>query len=121
MKLKLPLALIVLVLAYSIFPSCKKETDCVAVVKCRDTLGNPVVAADVFLYAKVKNSAGVTHTADITATAQSDNAGQVSFTFELPAIYDIRATKKSGTKTLAGDGIIKLEEGQTVEATVKIH
>jgi len=93
----------------------------VAVVKCIDTLGRAVNAADVILYAKVKNSAGVTYTADITATSPSDAAGQVSFTFKLPAIYDILATKSIGTKSITGIGIIKLEEGQTTEKTVTLR
>ncbi len=102
-------------------PSCQKNTDCIAVVRCQDASGNAVDAADVILYAEVKNSAGVTYTADITATSPSDNAGVVSFTFKLPAIYDIQATKTIGTKTLTGIGIIKLEEGTTVEETVTLR
>lgn len=121
MKLNLPVLLFAAVLLYTIFPSCTKETDCVAVVKCVDTVGNPVASADVLLYAKVKNSAGVTYTADITASVSSDNAGEASFTFELPAIYDILATKTVGTKSLSGVGIIKLEEGESVEKTVTLR
>lgn len=121
MKLKLPVLLFCATVIYTLFPSCQKETDCVAVVKCKDTLGNAVPSANVFLYAKVKNSAGVTYTADITATVASDNAGEASFTFELPAIYDIMATKTVGTKSLTGIGIIKLEEGETVEKTVTLR
>jgi hypothetical protein len=100
--------------------SCQKETDCIAVVTCQDSLGNPVNNANVLLYAKVKNSAGVTYTADITANSPSDASGQVHFTFKLPAIYDILATKTVGTKSITGIGIIKLEEGQTVEKTVSL-
>ncbi len=121
MKLKLPALLLCLILVSLISPSCQKETDCVAVVKCQDSLGNAVAAADVVLYAKVKNSAGVTYTADITATSPSDNAGEVHFTFKLPAIYDILATKAVGTKTITGIGIIKLEEGTSVEKTVTLR
>jgi len=121
MKLKLPVLLLCLTLVLLISPSCQKETDCVAIVKCQDDAGVPVSAAEVVLYAKVKNSAGVTYTADITATSPSDNAGEVHFTFKLPAIYDILATKAVGTKTITGVGIIKLEEGQTVEKTVTLR
>jgi hypothetical protein len=121
MKLKLPVLLLCLTFVLFFSPSCQKETDCIAVVKCQDSLGNAVNAAEVLLYAKVKNSAGVTYTADITATSPSDNAGEVRFTFKLPAIYDILATKTVGTKTMTGIGIIKLEEGQTVEKSVTLR
>ena len=121
MKLKLIALLFSLTLILLISPSCQKETDCLAVVKCLDASGNAVNAADVVLYAEVKNSAGVTYTADITATSPSDNAGEVRFTFKLPAIYDILATKTVGTKTITGIGIIKLEEGQTVEKSVTLR
>lgn len=98
--------------------SCQKETDCIAIVNCQDSLGKAVGNANVYLYAKVKNSAGVTYTADITANSPTDEAGEVRFTFKLPAIYDIQATRIVGTKTITGIGIIKLEEGNTVEKTV---
>lgn len=111
---------LLLILLVGLLGSCQKETDCVAVIKCQDSLGRAVGNATVFLYAKVKNSAGVTYTADITATSPSDDAGEVRFTFKLPAIYDIEATKSSGTKSIKGIGIIKLEEGNTVEKIVTL-
>lgn len=121
MKLKLPALLLILTCVFVSLPSCQKETDCVAVVTCKDAGGNAVDGAEVVLYAKVKNSAGVTYTADITATSPSDNAGQVRFTFKLPAIYDILATKGTGTQSVSGIGIIELEEGTTVEKTVTLR
>jgi hypothetical protein len=68
MKLKLLALLFSLTLILLFSNSCQKETDCLAVVKCLDASGNAVNAAEVVLYAEVKNSAGVTYTADITAT-----------------------------------------------------
>ncbi|HQQ94337.1 MAG TPA: hypothetical protein PLQ93_07270 [Bacteroidia bacterium] len=119
MKLKIPvLSLIAAGALLYVLSSCQKDTDCIALITCQDSLGKAVSNANVLLYAKVKNSAGVTYTADITANSPSDNSGQVHFTFKLPAIYDILATKTVGTKTLSGIGIIKLEEGNTVEKTV---
>ena len=103
--------------------SCRKDTDCRASVKCLDSTGtNPIGNADVLLYAVVKSPDGKTsYTADLTANGSTDSEGKVKFTFKLPAIYDIRATLvSSSTKTLVGTGIIKLEEGKTIEKEVRL-
>ena len=105
-------------LLFSVF-SCKKETDCKALVKCVDSLNAAVDGANVLLYAVVKSPDGKTsYTADLKASGTTGKEGQVEFTFELPAIYDIKATKIVGSQTLTGVGIIKLEEGKTVDKTV---
>jgi hypothetical protein len=73
------------------------------------------------LYALVKSNDGkTTYTADVKADGNTDSDGQVSFVFKLPAIYDIKATLAAGTRTMTGVGIIKLEEGKTVEKTVQM-
>lgn len=99
--------------------SCRKDTDCKATVKCIDSSGKAVNNANVLLYALVKSPDGkTTYTADVKANGNTDGDGTVKFTFKLPAIYDIKATLPLSTRTLTGIGIIKLEEGKTVEKTV---
>ena len=100
--------------------SCKKETDCKATVKCiEDSTSTAVAGALVQLYAEVKSPDGkTTYTADLKASGTTGGDGAVQFTFKLPAIYDVSATKVVGTSTLVGKGIIKLEEGKTVEKTI---
>lgn len=101
--------------------SCKKETDCKARVICLDSANVAVSDADVLLYALVKSPDGkTTYTADVKANGKSNGSGQAEFVFKLPAIYDIKATKIVGTRTLTGVGIIKLEEGKTVDKTVTL-
>src|SRR4051812_42662717 len=103
--------------------SCKKEeTDCTAKVVCVDSTGQRIPNMTVLLYAAVKSATNpaVTYTADLQATGTTDGSGETQFVFEFPAIYDIRATGSIGTKTVAGTGIIKLEEGKTVEKTVTV-
>lgn len=101
--------------------SCVKETDCKATIQCVDSTGAPVNDAGVLLYATVKSPDGkTTYTADVMANGNTDTDGQVYFTFKLPAIYDIKATKVVATKTLTGFGIIKLEEGKTVDKVVTL-
>jgi hypothetical protein len=101
--------------------SCQKETDCKATIVCNDSLGRPVNGANVYLYAPVKSADGkTTYTADITASGNTDSDGRVNFTFKLPAIYDIKGTLPIGTRTISGTGVIKLEEGQTVEKTITL-
>jgi stress response protein SCP2 len=99
--------------------SCQKDTDCKATVHCMDSTSKNVDNADVLLYALVKSPDGkTTYTADVKANGTTDADGEVSFVFKLPAIYDVKATKVVGTKTLTGLGIIKLEEGKTVDKDI---
>jgi hypothetical protein len=103
-----------LILASSLMMiGCAKNTDCKATVTCHDQNGAPVANAKVFLYAEVKpNVKG-----DIKAEGITDANGKVSFIFKLPAIFDVNAQVNSKE----GKGIIKLEEGKTVEETVIVQ
>lgn len=108
--------------------SCKKNTDCVGVVICQDSTGTGVAGTRVYLYANVKTPNQGTITADIRATGITDDAGRVSFTFKLPAIYDIMAIKtlsatgsSSTATTYSAISIIKLEEGKTIDKTVTLR
>lgn len=106
-------------------PSCKKDTECKAVVKCLDSVGAPIGNANVLLYAQVKDPTdpkGVaTFTGDVKANGVTDGSGVVKFTFKLPAIFDIKATATSGNRSITGTSIIKLEEGETVEKNVTLR
>ena len=104
--------------------SCRKETDCKATVRCTDSVGNAVENATVLLYALVKDpndpKGTATFTADVKASGTTDGGGEVKFTFKLPAIYDVKATKVVRNKTITGISIIKLEEGKSVSKTVTL-
>lgn len=117
MKLKLFIAVLAIstfVIAFS--TSCKKNTDCKLTIYTVDSLGQPLAKASVKLYANVKTSSGATVEADLKAESTSDGGGANTFTFKLPAILDIKATYL----TKSGIGIIKLEEGKSVEKTVTV-
>jgi hypothetical protein len=92
--------------------SCNKPTDCKAIVTVLDSANNPVAGATVKLYSS--NPPG-----QIQGQGSSDGSGNVTFDFKLPAIFDIAATKTT-TKTMTGTGIVQLQIGQTVQATVNI-
>lgn len=100
---------------------CQKDTTCKAVVTCIDSTGTPVADAYVYLYAPVKSADGkTTYTGDITASGNTDSDGMIQFSFELPAIFDVKATAVRA-KTLTGTAVLKLEEGTTVDKTVTIR
>lgn len=101
--------------------SCKKNTDCVANVVCNDSTGTGISGATVYLYANVKTPNQGTITADLRATGVTDEGGRVSFTFKLPAIYDVKALKVISAKTYSALSIIKLEEGKGVEKVVTLR
>ena len=127
-KVIFPFILLMLSINY-FFISCDKNTDCTAKVICVDASGAAVQNAAVQLYATVKTTNQNTVVADIKAQGVTDGSRTVSFLFKLPAIYDITASVTAAntgtfgpaTLTLVGTGIIKLEEGKTVEKTVTLR
>ncbi len=117
MKLKLIIPSLVLGAFVMLFNNaCQKSTDCKLTIKTVDAAGNPVSAAAVKLYANVKTTSGATVEADLKAEGVSDASGSSSYTFKLPAILDIKAVHD----TIEGVGIIKLEEGKSVEKVVTL-
>jgi hypothetical protein len=101
----------------SLGTSCNHDKSCEAVVKVVGTDGTtPVGDAKVELYATVSTSTGPV-TADLKAEGVTGSDGTVSFKFKLPAILDIKASKGS----LTGQGIIKLEEKESVSKTVQLQ
>lgn len=118
MKVKLFISSIAIALfTLGLNTSCQKKTDCKLIVKTVDEAGLPVAASAIKLYANVKTSSGATVEADLKAEGLSDGGGSSTYTFKLPAILDVKAT---GPGTLTGVGIVKLEEGKTVEKTITV-
>lgn len=117
-----------LILSFALFiGSCKKETNCKAVVKCVNASGQPVSGASVYLYAPVQTYSGSstkTYTGDVTASGTTDAGGSVSFTFKLPATFNISAKASVDSTTISNqneEAVIKLEEGKTVDKTVTLN
>lgn len=116
MKLKLFIATLAFGFITLVFNnSCQKHTDCKLIITTNDALGNVVAGATVKLYANVKTSSGSTVEADLKAQGVSDASGKSTYTFKLPAILDVKAVS---TGSLTGVGIVKLEEGKTVEKII---
>lgn len=109
-----------IVVSSIIYFSCNKNTDCKVNIKCVNaSTGAAVSEAYVKLFANVKTASGGTVQADVKAEGTTDSYGLVSFTFKLPAIFNIQAIKY-GSDTLVGTGLVTLEEGKTVETTVQM-
>lgn len=115
------IAVAILGIGFLFITSCKKNTDCTANIVCNDSTGVGMSGATVYLFANVKTPQNGTITADLRATGVTDGSGRVSFTFKLPAIYDVKAMKTTPTASLQGVSIIKLEEGKAVEKVVVVR
>ncbi len=102
-----------LFLSAIILTSCNRDKTCKATIECKDKNGNAVQNAKVYLYAEVKHNIK----GDIKAEGVTDDAGKVSFIFNLPAIFDIEAKVDSKE----AKGMIKLEEGKEVRETVTVQ
>jgi hypothetical protein len=107
-KTVLPLFAVAVLFCAITFTSCKKETDCTAVIYVVDTLGAPVPAAAIRVYSEL----GTLQEQTLTA----DSRGSATFVFKYQAILDIEATHPNHIDTARG--IIKLEPGETVNQTV---
>jgi hypothetical protein len=94
--------------------SCKKDSECSAIITVTDENSNAISGATVRLYYTETNSSGVVGNIDETKTTGGN--GEAKFTFDLEAILFIEASKD----TLTGTGIIKLVPGETAEETVVI-
>lgn len=93
--------------------ACQKQnTNCTCVIAVKDSNSNAVNAATVKLYAPHAQNG---------ATGTTDGAGEVTFTFALPAIYNVAVTKALGPNdTLHGSGEIQLQIGQTESTTITV-
>ena len=107
------LSFIALFLLVGTQTACQKQnTNCTCVITVKDSNSNPVSNAYVKLYAphgQVQNS------------GSTNAAGDVNFTFALPAIFNVAVTDGLGKNdTLKGSGIIQLQIGQTESTTVTV-
>lgn len=123
MPLKAILAAALLFILGTGLTSCKKEKDTKAVITVLDTTGAVVAGAYVKLYANPVDP----QQADFSRLTKEGNTGsdgRVEFDYSEFykrgqagfAVLDILATKDS----LAGEGIIRIEEEQVNEEVVKL-
>jgi hypothetical protein len=113
MKLSFKILNAVLLTGSLAFVACNKDTSCKANITCKDQNGAPVKGADVLLYANIKPNVD----GDVKAHGVTDESGKVSFIFKLPAIFDVKASVN--TKTV--QGMVKLEEGKSTDATLTMQ
>lgn len=115
MKKILKSALVILMvslIAFS-FSTCKKDTECEAVVTVKLQSDTTVIVTDAIVQLKK---------ADVFVEGVSDASGQFRHTFKLEAILDVYA-EKPGTPpdTLYGQTVIRLKPGESVSKTVFIQ
>jgi hypothetical protein len=113
MKLSVKILSVALLSGSLAFIACNKDKSCKANITCKDQNGVPVKGADVMLYANIKPHVD----GDVTAHGVTDDNGKVSFVFKLPAIFDVKAA----VNTQTAQGIVKLEEGKTTDATLTVQ
>lgn len=92
--------------------SCKKPTTCTVVVNVIDhTTSLPVGGCNVQLNSTI-------HNAVVSGNGYTNSSGSVTFTFQLPAIFNVNCTLTNPPKS--GSGIVQLQPGQTVTTTVYV-
>jgi hypothetical protein len=89
---------------------CKKETDSTAIITVLNAAtGAPIVGATVKLDCNSCQNPGNLQ----TDTQVTDGSGKTNHVFRYPAVLDVTITFQSNSVT----GMIKLEEGETVNKT----
>lgn len=124
MPLKAILAAILLILLGTGLGSCNKEKDTKAIITVLDTAGAVVPGAYVKLYATPTPPVRQADFSRLTQEGTTGSDGRVTFDYSEFykkgqagfAVLDILASKDS----LAGEGIIRIEEEQANEETVKL-
>lgn len=104
---------------------CKKDKETIATIVVVNSAGTPVPGATVRLYSKPSESPPPPNALRFDTTQVTNGTGKVTFNFSDFykkgqagfAVLDIEAYKGS----LAGDGIIKIEEEETTEESVVIE
>ncbi|MBK9479224.1 MAG: hypothetical protein IPP56_06140 [Bacteroidetes bacterium] len=96
--------------------ACKKKTDTKAVITVEDSLGQILPGATVYINSKNNTPPGIIEDSQV-----SDTRGKTFHTFANEAILQVEVTKAVNGKTLEGYGILRLEEGKTVDLTVKTN
>lgn len=105
-------AFILLFTAFS-SSSCKKDKTCYGSVHVVDTALRAVSGAKVKLHAPSVNG-------DVTYEEITDGSGNASFEVQLPAIFDVTATKSTYPGKV-GTGVLRVDEpGKKAEVTVTI-
>ena len=99
--------------------SCKKESQCDALITVLDTVGNPVVGATVKLDCNgcPPPQSGSTNTLQ-TDQQTTDASGRAAFAFKYEAVLDITVTHPTH---LTATGILKLEAGKTTDKTITMQ
>jgi hypothetical protein len=108
-----------------VFYSCRKDKETIANVLVVNEDGNPVPGATVRLYGKPSPNSESQTPVRFDTLGTTNGAGKVSFNFSDYykqgqagfAVLDIQVCKG----TLAGTGIIKIEEEVTNEESVKVE
>lgn len=108
----------------SIFVSCEKNKETIAVIIVEDNDGNFVSGATVVLHPddSFSPTTGLPTDSDLRKTDITDSNGRAEFTYKLPAILRVNVTKISGNDTLKNNlnNIVLLRE-KTVTKRVTIN
>ena len=97
-------------LIVSVFITCKKDTDCKAVITCKLQSDTNAVVPNANI--EIKQDGG-----EVIVTGTTDGSGQFLHTYKLEAIFNVIATKDN----MAGQTVIRLKPGETVNVTVLIQ
>lgn len=114
-KAAFPILATVALILGSTVTSCKKDTECTAVITVLDTAGAPVAGASIRVYSTLASTKDQLQ----EQTLISDTKGSATFVFKYQAILDIAATNSTLFPGDTAKGLVKLEPGETVKEEVQ--
>ncbi len=102
--------------------SCKKANSTIGIIIVKDFNGNTVPGATVNLHQDgAISQQGNSTNQDLIKTDITDANGEVEFTYDLEAIFQVDVFKIEGNNTYTGSNIIRLLKEKTVTKVVEIN
>jgi hypothetical protein len=107
-------ALLIFMISVIAFPftTCKKDTECEAVITVKKQNDTSIVVSGATVEIKKE---------DVYYTGTSDANGQFRQTFKLEAILDVVAKKADTVDSLYGQTVVRLKPGETVYKSVFVQ
>jgi len=102
--------------------SCQKETLTKAIIIVKDTSGNRINQANVWIYpdaSQIPSSLDLLE--KMSQDGKTENDGAKEFEFPYEAILKIEAAKQMGNSYLTGENVVRLLKGKTVTKTIEIN
>ena len=102
--------------------SCQKESLTKAIIIVKDTNGNRINQANVWIYPDASQiPSNLDLLEEMSQDGKTEDDGAKEFEFPYEAILKIEAAKQIGNSYLTGENVVRLLQGKTVTKIIEIN